>query len=336
MASLVGRPSRRAGAAVVVDPAPSGRQPTTKPSPKPLITLPSPTITTTTTSSSSPSSVPGWLSHPLRRLRWLYARIRAERHDRSSSALPLRDPFIPFPLPSSSSSSTPSSPTEEPNHHHNHNHNHNHHHDDSSEWRPRSFREILGRKLLEAEQQQQQLPLAELLERAAENLLLLCWWEGEWACCAAAWWAFRALVPARWQGLAGAPWWWRGCVCAWWAEVLVSRNYHYQHEQNPCLRRVGAYVGRGDAVIVAAAGRRRRDGGGDRWGDAVAGRLDDLVELTAVLGGISWCFVCFYLGAAKARVMAYPRSVGRSAWRALGVVDGHQRCRLDIELLELD
>ncbi|KAI1635819.1 hypothetical protein F4809DRAFT_642174 [Biscogniauxia mediterranea] len=336
MASLVRRPSRRAGA-VVVDPAPSRRQPTTtKPSPKPLITLPSPTTSTT----SSPS-VPGWLSHPLRRLRWLYARIRAERHDRSSSALPLPDPFFFPPSSSSSSSSTPSSPTE-PNHHH---------HDEASEWRPRSFREILGRKLLEAQQHASPspsppLPLAELLERAAENLFLLCWWAGEWACCAAAWWAFRALVPARWQGLAGAPWWWRGCVCAWWAEALVSRSYHYhyhyQHEQqNPCLRRVGAYVGRGDAVIVAAAGRRRKGdgggGGGDyRWGDAVAGRLDDLVELTAVLGGISWCFVCFYLGAARARVLAYPRSVRRSAWRALGVVDVHQRCRLDIELLELD
>ncbi|KAI0599696.1 hypothetical protein F4775DRAFT_549440, partial [Biscogniauxia sp. FL1348] len=72
----------------------------------------------------------------------------------------------------------------------------------------------------------------------------------------------------------------------------------------------------------------------DRWGGVIAGRLDDLVELTGLLCGISWCFVCFYLGAAKARVLAYPRSVRRSAWKALGV--DAQRCRLDIELLELD
>ncbi|KAI1501571.1 hypothetical protein F5X99DRAFT_382342, partial [Biscogniauxia marginata] len=293
MASLLRRPFDRARA-IVAATAVVGTA-----DPRPWTSTPKPPSSParTSTSTTMTARLPSWLCSPLRRLRWLRARIRAERHDRVSQF--------------GSSAFRP----------------------DPAGARPRSFREILGRKLVEAEvdapRGARALPLAELLERVAENLFLMCWWEAEWLFYALARWAFGALVPDRWQWLAATPWWWGDAVCAWWAEVLVARaGDGGKGPRHPSLRKVRMFVCHGDAVICEAACR----GPPDRWG-VVPGRLDDLVELTRLLCEISWCFVCFYFWASTVRVLSYPRRVIRFACKALGV--DAQRCRLDIELLEL-
>ncbi|KAI5925572.1 hypothetical protein F4810DRAFT_659153, partial [Camillea tinctor] len=289
--------------------------PTSPPCANPKAPLPTLSLT------PAPSPIPSYLTSPLRRLRWLHARILSERHEPRS--LPLS--YLSLTPHPSSPTSPPSSST-----------------DDDEEWRARSYREILSRKRVAAQHAGAHAvsqPLADLLERAAEHACLLAWWA-----CSRAWYAAaREVCPDGW--------WWGGGPCAGWAEVLVSRGgvevglgscekggrkwdaaregggrEERDARNHPCLRRVGGLVGRGDAVIVSAA---RRKGGAAEKAGVVSGRLDDLVELTGVLCGISWCFMCFYLWAVRARVWAYPRA----AWRALGR-DG-QRCRLDIELLEL-
>ncbi|KAI0023995.1 hypothetical protein F4780DRAFT_687507 [Xylariomycetidae sp. FL0641] len=288
------------------------------------------------------AKTPSYARNPLSRLQWLRARIGAERHDHvvlSASAFGTGTRTSVW-RPTEAVSGTP------------------------RPRRARSFHEMLGRKLVEAEEaadlvaaageaevvsypssrSQLRYPscgqesaasapaLSSLLERAVEHTFLMAWWLAEWAAYALADYVLAALLPpCRWAWASEAPWWWGPTVCAWWAEVVVVRApAPVSTTTHESLKRVAQLVHRGDMVVYAAAARRANP---DRWG-VVAGCLEDLVELTRVLWNISWCFVCFYLWAARRRALAYPSAV----WEAVCAARGCRRRRpkLDLELLELD